>query len=107
MKITKTHLAQIIQEEVAKSIEEGMMDKIGTKFRSMTGKSTPQDKYKHYIAKADKMILDLAKLMFKTMDFANVTRISDEDLFAANNHYGRLRAIKATLKKKPLRVCIL
>ena len=29
MKITKTHLAQIIQEEVAKSIEEGMMDAIG------------------------------------------------------------------------------
>ena len=29
MKITKTHLSRIIQEEVAKSIEEGMMDAIG------------------------------------------------------------------------------
>ncbi len=102
MKITKTQLSKIIQEEVAKSIEEGMMDKIGTKFRSMTGRSTPQDKYKHYIAKANKMILDLATFMFREMDLDGAPDTTEELLKNSHGHDVRLSAIKKALKRSKL-----
>jgi len=104
-KITKSQLAQIIKEELAAvDIEEGMMDKIGTKFRSMTGRSTPQDKYKHYIAKANKMILDLATFMFKTLELTNAIRGQSTEELLKNpyDHDGRLRTIKATLKRNKM-----
>jgi len=102
-KITKSKLAQIIKEELAAvDIEEGMMDKIGTKFRSMTGKSTPQDKYKHYIAKANKMILDLATFMFRKMDLDGAPDTTEELLKNPYDHGGRLSAIKKALKRSKL-----
>jgi len=102
-KITKSQLAQIVQEELAAvDIEEGMMDKIGTKFRSMTGKSTPQDKYKHYIAKANKMILDLATFMFRKMDLDGAPDTTEELLKNPHGHDVRLSAIKKALKRSKL-----
>jgi len=102
-KITKSQLAQIIKEELAAvDIEEGMMDKIGTKFRSMTGRSTPQDKYKHYIAKANKMILDLATFMFRKMDLDGAPDTTEELLKNPHGHDVRLSAIKKALKRSKL-----
>ena len=68
----------------------------------MTGKSTPQDKYKHYIAKANKMILDLATFMFRRMDLDGAPDTTEELLKNPHGHDVRLSAIKKALKRSKL-----
>ena len=86
MKITKTHLARIVQEEVAKSIKEGMMDAIKDKLSPKRPAKAPyqkseNDKEARYLMGVE----DAKDAMHISGDYRESPSSDDEDYMAGWN----------------------